>query len=292
MLARWPVKSPLEFWGFILFLLCSLGVYAGGAAGQQAVVPNLFDPRERMTLPDLSGVDRVRFLTTTDFPPFNFLDQNGRLAGFHVDLARAICGELGIEPRCQIQALPWDELDVAVEAGEGEAIIAGVRVTAESRQRYAFTRTILGLPARFVVREEDGGRDKEAVDALEEGARVGVLQRSAHAAMLRAYFPDLTPIAFTDASFLFDALKEGRVAAIFGDGVQMSFWLGSEDAAECCGFLDGPFLSEEYLGHGLSIAVSPDLPQLAEAFDYALLALNENGRFAELYLRYFPNGLY
>jgi hypothetical protein len=28
------------------------------------------------------------------------------------------------------------------------------------------------------------------------------------------------------------------------------------------------------------------------AFDHALASLNRNGRFAELYLRWFPNGLY
>src|SRR5690606_27852155 len=37
----------------------------------------------------------VRFLTESDFPPFNFYDEDGVLTGFNVDLARAICLELG-----------------------------------------------------------------------------------------------------------------------------------------------------------------------------------------------------
>jgi len=53
---------------------------------------------------------RMRFLTTTDFPPFNFIDRKKRLTGFHVDLARAICEELEVLNRCQIQGLPWEEL--------------------------------------------------------------------------------------------------------------------------------------------------------------------------------------
>ena len=49
----------------------------------------------------------LRFITTTDFPPFSFIDASGRLSGFHVDLARAICAALEITDRCQIHALPW-----------------------------------------------------------------------------------------------------------------------------------------------------------------------------------------
>src|SRR6185295_11325238 len=49
-------------------------------------LPILFDSRERLPKPDLSSLVRLRFLTSVDFPPFNFADQNGKLAGFHVDL--------------------------------------------------------------------------------------------------------------------------------------------------------------------------------------------------------------
>ena len=55
-------------------------------------VPNYWDPRERIdgagSVPKRS---RIRFLTTHDFPPFNFLDQQNHVSGFHVDLAREIC---------------------------------------------------------------------------------------------------------------------------------------------------------------------------------------------------------
>ena len=94
-------------------------------------MPVLWDAKERLPKPDLSALPRLRFLTTTDFPPFNFLDGAGRLSGFHVDLARAICAELGIAEKCQIQALPWAELEGALQKGEGEAIIAGIAATPE-----------------------------------------------------------------------------------------------------------------------------------------------------------------
>ena len=113
-----------------IFLLAWLALWALPAFAAEPAIPLFWDTKERLTKPDLSELQRLRFLTTIDFPPFSFLDRGGRLSGFHVDLARAICAELDLGDRCQIQALPWDELGPALEAKDGEAIIAGIAVTA------------------------------------------------------------------------------------------------------------------------------------------------------------------
>lgn len=259
-------------------------------AQQPVSIPNYWDPRERVILPDLTPRTRIRFLTTADFPPFNFIDQRDRVAGFHVDLARAICGELDIVEKCQLQVLPWNELTSAITSGQGDAIIAGLAVNAENRQQFLFTRPFLRLPARF-VRLKTTSLPGQTAEALAQ-RRVGVLAKSAHEALLRAYFPDVKPVTYGTADFLFDGLKTGEVDAVFGDGVQLSFWLGSNRADDCCTFFDGPYFAPAFLGEGLSVAVRNDSRDLAQAFDHALQALSKNGRLKELYLRYFPNGLY
>nr|WP_245304354.1 transporter substrate-binding domain-containing protein [Hoeflea olei] len=248
------------------------------------------DPRERIAVPDMQSLSRIRFVASVDFPPFSFLDQTGKLAGFHIDLARAICDELDVLPRCQIQALPWAELEGALAAGQAEALISGLAITAESRKDHRFTRPYLALPARFAVRK-DQGLEAEGAAAL-AGRRVGVRAGTAHEAMLRAWFPDVKPVTFARADWLFDAFKAGTVDAVFGDGLQVSFWLSSQAAEGCCRFFDGPYFSRTYLGEGLAIAVDPRNEGLTAAFDHAIAALNRNGRFTELYLRWFPNGLY
>ncbi|MBW3097469.1 transporter substrate-binding domain-containing protein [Pseudohoeflea coraliihabitans] len=254
-------------------------------------IPNYVDPDERLSAPELSTRTRLRFLTTVDFPPFNFLDQSQRLAGFNVDLARAICEVLEALEVCQIQALPWTELELALTSGQGEAIIAGTAVTAETRNSFRFTRPYLELPARFVVPDKMQSADAEVIMAL-DGKRVGVIAGSAHEAMLRSWFPALRPVTFERLQWAHDALREDNVDALFADGVQLSFWLQSRAAAGCCRFLGGPYRSAHFLGEGLAIAVAPEDKELAAAFDHALWQLNRNGRFAELYLRWFPAGLY
>ncbi|TPW27974.1 transporter substrate-binding domain-containing protein [Pararhizobium mangrovi] len=262
---------------------------ADGSDGSSDI-PAYFHSNERLSLPDLSGYERIRFLTTTDFPPFNFIDQTGRLTGFNIDLARGLCEELDIVDRCQIQALPFDDLTGALSTGKGEAVIAGLAVTQKQRERFTFTRSYLHLPARF-VRNRATSLDGTPAIAL-SGKPVGVVKGSAHAAMLRAFFPKLAAKPFDTADAMLDALRSRKIDAAFGDGVRLSFWLSSKQAKECCAFFGGPYLSEHFLGHGLAIAVDEKHRDLAEAFDHALLSMTRDGRFAEIYQRYFPSGLY
>lgn len=279
-----PIKTV------IVAFLVSMAALGSASAQEGPTIPQYWDERERLSAPDISSFERVRFLTTNDFPPFNFLDSMGRPAGFHVDLARAICAELEIADICQIQVIPWDELETALEARQGEAIIAGLAVTAETRERFAFTRTYLRFPARFVVQR--GSTLAEPLYQTLDDRRVGVLEGSAHEAMLRDYFQDARPVTYTRQNWMMRDLREGKIDAVFGDGVRLSFWLGGPETENCCRFAGGPYLSAEFLGVGLAIATSRQNEDLARAFDYALREISVSGRFAELYLRHFPIGFY
>lgn len=267
------------------FLLSTvLPAFAGPA------VPDFWDARERLPKPDLAQLPRLRFLTTTDFPPFNYLDADGKLSGFNVDLARALCAELALGERCQIEAMPWDELAGAVAKGGGEAIVSGLAVTAEARETYAFTRSYLQFPARFVMPAKKALAEPLAPQLA--GKRVGVMAGSAHEAMLHDLFPEVKVVAYDKAEWMLEDMASGRTDAVFGDGMRLSFWLEGEDAHDCCGFAGGPYLAPEYLGAGLTIAVPRSKPELARALDYALQEVGTSGKFAELYLRYFPVSFY
>ncbi len=134
-------------------------------------MPVLWDAKERLPKPDLSALPRLRFLTTTDFPPFNFLDGAGRLSGFHVDLARAICAELGIADKCQIQALPWGELDDALQKGEGEAIIAGIAATPENAGEIRLLALLSAVSGALHHAEDNGLRRADLRQVAQQARR-------------------------------------------------------------------------------------------------------------------------
>jgi polar amino acid transport system substrate-binding protein len=274
--------------GFISLFACQFNILAMAQETDAASLPLMFDQRERLQKPDLSSVPRIRFLTTVDFPPFNFIDQSGKLSGFHVDLAREICRELGVIERCQIEAKPYKDLLSALDKGEADVIAAGVRITPELRQEASLSRPFMQLPARFVT--TTGQTELDDPSALKPG-EVGVVAGTAHEAMLDAFFPAMKPKTYATRDELLAALRINEVRAVFGDGLQLAFWVESPEAADCCRFLGGPYYSRAILGDGLTLVTRKDTPLIARAMDAALLALARSGRLNQIYLRYFPNGL-
>jgi polar amino acid transport system substrate-binding protein len=267
----------------IASVLANFAAYAGSH-------PVFRDRSEISQKPDLSGIDRLRFLTTTDFPPFNHTDANGRLAGFNIDLARDICDVLKIDRECQVQAIPFSELQNALANRQGDAIIAGLAATPKTRDRFLFTRSYFQFPARFVTKRDKA--DGFWANPSLEGKRVGVIGSSNHEKMLRAYFPDASTVVYSRADWMFDDLREGRIDGVFYDGMRLAVWLGGSSSQKCCVFAGDAYFATDYLGSGLSIAVRKDRRDLADALDYALGYLEENGKTSELYLRYFPVGFY
>lgn len=267
-------------------VLSALGSFVGTAAAQDVATPNFWDQRQRLARPLLAERERLRFLTSVDYPPFNFLDARGRLGGFNVDLVRAACEELGLLDRCQIEARPFSELLPALQKGEADAIVAGIAVNAQTRATLSFTETYFRYSARFVTRRDRALAEPMAVAT--NGKAIGVVEASAHGAMLQAFFPGARGVTFADRDLALDALRKGEVDAVFGDGVGLSFWLESEAADNCCTFSGGPYLSERFLGEGLAIALPKGEEELTRALDYAIGQVVVKKTFSELMLRYFP----
>src|SRR5690242_21750666 len=110
---------------------------AAAATADPMAVPGFWDPRRRPERPDLSRISIIRFLTETDYPPFNYAGPDGAPTGFNIDLARLICDELKVA--CTIQMRRFDTLITALNTNNGDAIIASLAETPEMRARVDFS---------------------------------------------------------------------------------------------------------------------------------------------------------
>jgi polar amino acid transport system substrate-binding protein len=247
-------------------------------------VPGFWDPRRRPERPDLSRINIIRFLTETDYPPFNYAGPDGAPAGFNVELARQICEEIKVQ--CTVQMRRFDTLIDALNANQGDAVIASLAETPEMRRRVDFTDPYYRTPARFVSRK-DSGIDDVSPEAL-EGKKVAVVAGTAHEAYLRTLFTEVELHPYPDADAARAALRRGEVDLLFGDGVALAFWLNGTDSGGCCVFRGGPYLESRFFGEGVGIAVRRGNELLRQAFNWALFQLWEKGRFTDLWLRYFP----
>jgi polar amino acid transport system substrate-binding protein len=265
----------------LLFIL--LTAFALPAPAQ--TMPHHADPSARELLRDFGPVPAIRFLTTADFPPFNYRDQSGELVGFNIDLARRICAE--VEVPCTIQAWPWEQVTDALAENQGDALIAGLALTPQNAERFDFSAIYLALPGRFVTLREEAQGFSPAELA---GEPVAVRKGSSHETFLRRYLPDITPMPVEDEIAALEAVKSGEAAAYFGDAMRASFWLNRN--LDCCAFAGEPYFRPQLFGEGLAVAVPAGHDAVRSAIDWALVRLVENGSLDELYLRWFPVSFY
>jgi polar amino acid transport system substrate-binding protein len=250
--------------------------------GPQAV-PGFWDPRRRPDRPDLSRITVIRFLTETDYPPFNFTGPDGNPAGFNVDLARMICDEIKVT--CTVQMRRFETLLDAISSNRGDAIIASLAVTPQLRARLDFSDPYYRAPARFVSRRDSVMRDVRP--EFLEGRKVGVITGTSHEAYLKAMFTDAELHSYPNDDALRVALRRGEVDFIFGDAIALAFWINGTDSGDCCAFSGGPFVESRYFGEGIGIAVRKGNDLLRQAINWALFRLWEKGRYTDLWLRYF-----
>ncbi|WP_455480774.1 transporter substrate-binding domain-containing protein [Bartonella sp. B12(2025)] len=269
-------------WGFFF----SFFVEAETAGG----LPSFFDSHKHLVRPDTTDITRLRFVTTFDFPPFNFLDQTGHLVGYNISLLRAICSKLNLEKFCEVEVVPWKELIDRVKNGGAEVIIAGLKETTETHKDLFFTKSYLRFPARFVA-SRLVNLDEPISDRLTHLSS-GLLFKSAHEKLFHSYFPKAKWQGFKDREELYKALKDHKVDLIFDDGFSLSLWLNDPQSMDCCYFVGGAYMAPQLLGQGMRLAVAKKNEKLVDILNYALKSLEDDGKLTELYLRYFPISFY
>jgi polar amino acid transport system substrate-binding protein len=180
----------------------------------------------------------------------------------------------------------FDTLIPALNENRGEAIIASIAVTEESRKALDFSDPYYRVPARFAAQRDTALADLRP--ELVEGKKIAVVAGSAHEAYLKTLFTEAQSVPYPSVETAREALRRNQVDFVFGDGISLSFWLNGTDSGGCCAFAGGAFFESRYFGEGVGIAVKRGNDTLRLAFNWALFRLWEKGRFTDLWLRYFP----
>ena len=267
-----------------LALIGSLSL--GEVRAQEVSIPNFWGSRAQLERPDLGDMRTIRFLADDDFPPLHFAGLDGAPTGFSVELARAACERLAVT--CTVQVRRFDTLLDALADRQGDVVAAAIPVNADLRRRFEVTSPYFKIPARFAVKTSPD-KSAAAPDAKTlQGKTVGVVGGTAHEAYARAFMSMASLKPYPDMAAAQTALKAGEIEYLFADGLGLALWIGGEEAGGCCGFAGGPYLESRFFGEGIGFVTRKQDESLRRALDFALQQLWKEGKYAELYLRFFP----
>ena len=219
--------------------------------------------------PDLHGLERLRFVTDSDYPPFHYFDEEGVLTGFNVDLAKAICEG----SRRRMRGAPG-RLGRAVHQPRQRRGRRGNRLDPHQRRGADQGRLHRALlrDARAFHRPQGQRAEGRPSGDGRSARRSACARAQATRPISSSSSPTPSSCAFDSADAAQTALKAGEVELVFGDGIGLTFWLNGVTSDGCCEFRGGPYLDLKFFGEGVGIAVKKGNRQLIEILNYGARA--------------------
>jgi arginine/ornithine transport system substrate-binding protein len=216
-------------------------------------------------------------------PPFNYIDKDGNLAGFDVDIADALCAHLGM--RCELVQQDWNGMVPGLLLGKYDAIVSSMAITAARKHVMNFAGPYYGsIPARFIARKG------LAVEATPQGLadkRVGVQRATIQEKLLRAHFPEVV-LALYDNQAAEDAdLAAGNIDLAFDDQLSLASGFLKSDAGKDFALVGPPVTDPAITGTGAGIALRQEDGDLLVALNRALAAVRADGTYKKLNDKYF-----
>ena len=211
------------------------------------------------------------------YPPFSFVDTDGKLTGFEVELSEALAKELGVKAR--LQPTKWDGILAALESKRLDAVVNQVTISDERKKKYDFSEpyTVSGIQALVLKDKEAKLNIKTAADL--SGKKVGVGLGTNYEQWVKANVPGADVRTYEDDPTKFQDLRVGRIDAILIDRLAaLEYAKKAKDTTAA-----GEAFSRQEAG----IALRKGEPELLAAVNKAIDKLRADGTLAKLSEKYF-----
>jgi len=229
----------------------------------------------------------VRIGTEGEYPPFNTLTSDGKLEGFDIDIANALCDEMKVT--CTFVTQDWEGMITALKADKYDAIIASMSITDERKQEVAFTNKYYNTPPALVV-PKDSDLSEATAESL-AGKTIGAQASTTFANYVEAKYPDADLKLYPTAEEYKLDLESGRLDGAVDDVVVIEQWVKSSEGG-CCKIVSTLAVDPAIFGEGIGIAIRKEDGDLVEMFNKAIVAIRENGTYKKINDKYFDFDVY
>ena len=235
-----------------------------------------------------SDIQKVRIGTEGAYPPVNFIDPNGKLQGFDIDIANALCEAAGVQ--CEFVTQDWDGMIPGLLAKKYDAIIASMSITEERKQKVDFTNKYYQTPARFATKK---GNDIQISQEGLAGKTVGVQRATVSENFIRDNFGKnivIKSYATQDEANM--DLVSGRLDLVFADAVVLMEGFLNTDAGKDYDFIGPGYTNKEWFGDGIGIAIRKGEEDLRKLLNDAIVKIRTDGTYKKINDKYFNFDVY
>jgi polar amino acid transport system substrate-binding protein len=225
---------------------------------------------------------QIRIASEGARPPYNYID-NGELAGFEIDLGHELCARMKVT--CTFVAQDWDSLIPGLIERQYDAIMAAMEMSDERREKIAFSKPYVRMPASFLVNNKSTLHDISP-DGL-AGKMIGVENGSPEQAFLDDVYKKSEIKRYGSMEEAILDLAEERIDTAIGDKDALVDFLKNRREGKCCRLIADAPRDPAYFGDGMGIGLRKEDLVLRAAFDKAIDEVMADGTFAKIRAKYF-----
>ena len=237
------------------------------AAGSAALFAQPNDARE------------ITIAMDATYPPFEYTDGTGKMVGFEVDLANALCQE--IKMKCKLVNVGWDALIPGLLSKKHDALMTSINITDDRKKVIDFSIPYYRMQNRFVAKK--GANITISKEGL-RGRVIAVQNATAQDHFVTEQYGDVAKIVrYAGANEPYLDLLNGRADLHFG-------FLDKDGNDKQFAFVGPTFTGQDnkLLGEGVAIGLRKNNDALRESFNTGLKALKAKGIFKQINDKYFP----
>jgi len=245
---------------------------------------------------------KIKIATEGAYAPWNFVNPQGKLEGFELDLGAELCKRATLE--CEFVAQDWDGIIPALLARKYDVIMAGMDITPKRLETINFSVPYAYAPAGFMALKSSpltkmpGGEYNLAKDpaaaakAIEEltphlrGKVIGVQVATTNLAFAEKYFKDAAEIREYKTTEQHDLdLAAGRIDAVIAALSVLKATMETPAGKDM--IVVGPAFSGGILGLGVAAAMRKEDTKLKAALDAAINSAVADGTIKKLSEKWF-----
>ncbi len=222
----------------------------------------------------------IRIGGDNNYPPYEFVDQNGNYKGFNVDIMRAVAIELGID--IELIPMSWETAIYSLRQGEVDAI-QGMTETSLREEMFDFTKElVINSQNIFVMKNTTHIAGLEDLSGVRVAFQAGDVTDE-----ILAEVPNIIPIEKENQMEAIDALLNGEVEAFMGNRLTGIYYIQKKGFAGEVKIVGEPMYVTKY-----SSAVKKGNNELLKLLNEGIDAIKKNGTYDKIYKKWFGEDIW
>lgn len=216
-----------------------------------------------------------KIVMDSSFAPFEYQNDSGKYEGIDVDLIKAIAEQQGFN--IELSNPGFDAALNAVQAGQADAVIAGMSITDARKEIFDFSDPYYTSNILLAVKKGSSVKSYEDLNGMTVGAKNGTASYTWLSEHADQYGYSLR--AFDEASTMYDSLNSGSIDALMDDEAVLRYAIKQGRKFET------PIDGEKSGEYGFAVNKGAN-PKLLEMFNNGLAALVKSGKYDKIVNKY------